>query len=289
MKKILLSLWVLLLSIPAFTQLLSWTPAFPTDASPTFEITMDATKGNKALDFYTPTTDVYVHIGVITNLSPDSNAWRYVRPGNFNSPVPALNATYVGSFPVQKWKFTITGGIRNFFGVPAGETIQKIGILFRNGAGVKVQRNALDGSNMYIPINNGVVQTSFSSPLMQPTYSPIPEPIVRSVGSSISLTGNASVSSNLRLLFNGVPVATQAASTTISASPTITAAGLQTVQLEATNGITVNQNFNFFVPAPTDVQPLPAGVKQGINYEADQTAATLVLYAPNKTRVSVIG
>ncbi|RZM04981.1 MAG: hypothetical protein EOO88_55570, partial [Pedobacter sp.] len=45
----------------------------------------------------------------------------------------------------------------------------------------------------------------------------------------------------------------------------------------------------FFVPAPTDVQPLPAGVKQGINYEADQTAATLVLYAPNKTRVSVIG
>ena len=40
---------------------------------------------------------------------------------------------------------------------------------------------------------------------------------------------------------------------------------------------------------PAILLALPAGVKDGINYEADNTAATLVLYAPSKNRVSVIG
>jgi hypothetical protein len=41
------------------------------------------------------------------------------------------------------------------------------------------------------------------------------------------------------------------------------------------------------VAAPINVAALPAGVKDGIK-EADNTAATLVLYAPSKNRVSVI-
>ncbi|RYF91267.1 MAG: T9SS type A sorting domain-containing protein [Chitinophagaceae bacterium] len=289
MKKILLSLGVLVLCSTGFAQLLNWSPAFPTDATATLDITVDATKGNKGLDFYTPNSDVYVHIGVITNLSTDNGDWRYVKlNANFNLPVAALNATYTGSFPVQKWRFSITGGIRAFFGVPAGETIQKIAILFRNGAGNRVQRNT-DGSDMYIPVTNGSLETAFTTPFYQPMFTPIPEPIVTTVGSTFPIAGIASASSNMVIRFNGNAVATQNNVTSISASPTIVATGLQTVQLEATAGTTSAKTFSFFIPAPNDVQPLPAGVKQGINYEADQTAATLVLYAPNKTRVSIIG
>jgi 1,4-alpha-glucan branching enzyme len=52
-------------------QLLSWTPSFPqeNDAPTIVVITADATKGNRGLLNYTPTNDVYVRIGVITNLS----------------------------------------------------------------------------------------------------------------------------------------------------------------------------------------------------------------------------
>jgi hypothetical protein len=52
-------------------QLLSWAPSFPqeNDAPTNVVITADATKGNQGLLNYTPTNDVYVHIGVMTNLS----------------------------------------------------------------------------------------------------------------------------------------------------------------------------------------------------------------------------
>lgn len=58
MKKGLLFLAVIFLSAPLFAQLLSWSPNFPTETSGSFEITMDGSKGNQALNFYTPTTDV---------------------------------------------------------------------------------------------------------------------------------------------------------------------------------------------------------------------------------------
>lgn len=293
MKKILLSFWVLLLSAPAFTQLLSWSPAFQTESSATaFQINMCPNFGNKALLAYTPTTDVYVHIGVITNLSTSSSDWRYVRPGDFNSPNAALITTFIANSPAPTddiWRFTISGGLRTYFGVtdPA-EHIQKIAVLFRNGNGSKVQRNA-DGSDMYIPVNDGSLDVRFTTPNFQPLFNPLPENINLAVGGSINLTAVASASSNMRLLFNGSQIASQTGVTTISATQSSLTAGSHTVTAEAVSGTTKTTSFNFFVPGPTTTEALPAGVRNGINYEADQTAATLVLYAPSKTRVTVIG
>src|SRR4051812_31679098 len=81
MKKI-VSLLLFIFSISfSEAQLLSWTPSFPeeNDAATNVVITADATKGSQGLLNYTPVTDVYVHIGVITNLSANSTDWRYVK------------------------------------------------------------------------------------------------------------------------------------------------------------------------------------------------------------------
>lgn len=295
MKKILLSLWVLLLSVPGFCQLLSWSPAFTTESSATaFQINMTPNFGNKALLAYTPTTDIYVHVGVITNLSANNSDWKYVTtpPNSFNLPVAALQTTYFANSPSptdDMWRFTINGGLRTYFGItdPA-EHILKIAILFRNGNGSKVQRNA-DGSDMYIPINDGTLDVRFTTPFFQPLYNPLPEPITAAVGGSINLTAVASASSNMRLLFDGNQVQTAAGATTITATQSGLTAGSHTVTAEAVSGITKTSSFNFYVPAPNTVEALPAGVRNGINYEANQAAVTLVLYAPNKTRVSIIG
>lgn len=286
MKKGLLAILVSFTAVFAWGQELSWTPDFPQESTTPFTVTLDATKGNQGLMGYTPVTDVYVHIGVITNLSTSSSDWKYSK-FTWATTTAAAQCTSLGS---NKWSFTITGGLRTFFGISnAGESIQKIAILFRNGAGTKVQRNA-DGSDMYIPIYTTALGARFSLPYKQPTYIPIPETITTSVGNTIPMTGIANAASALKLYFNGATIQTAAGATTISASPTIAAAGNQQLVMEAKLGITtIRDTINFYVPGTVTVQDLPAGVREGINYEAATDAVTLVLYAPGKNRVCLIG
>lgn len=287
MKRLLLSI-LLLLSLDSFSQLLTWTPDFPQESTGSVIITVDAAKGNQGLLNYTPTTDVYVHTGVITNLSTTPTDWKYVKFNqNFNTPNPALQATYMGS---NKWQFTITGGVRAYYGLtnPA-ETILKIAILFRNGAGTSVQRNT-DGGDMYVPVFTTALDVQYTLPLMQPKYNPVPETITKNIGDNISIAGLANKTSTMKIFFNGTAVQTSTNTSTVNANPVITTAGTQTVTLEANDGTTTKQQtFTFFIAPAVTIAPLPAGVREGINYDPGNTSLTLVLYAPSKTRVSVIG
>ena len=214
----------------AGAQLLTWTPDFPRD-NDNISITVDASKGNQGLFNYATVSDVYVHTGVITNLSTSSTDWRYVKFNqNFNQPNAQLQATSLGG---NRWKFDITN-IRAYYGVPAGETIQKISILFRNGAGTTVQRNA-DASDMYIPVYDNSIATRFTVPLFQPTYTRIPETINKQVGDNINLTAIANLSSTMKLFLNGTEIQTAGGVTTISANPTLTTPGNQTNRVDAIN------------------------------------------------------
>jgi hypothetical protein len=112
MKKLLLFSFVVLFSFNGFSQLLSWTPDFPTESSDPFVITMDANYGNKGLLNYNA-SDVYVHIGVITNLSTSSSDWRHVQT-SWGTTSAAAKATSLGN---NKWSFAISGGLRNYFGL----------------------------------------------------------------------------------------------------------------------------------------------------------------------------
>lgn len=272
-------------SFTVCAQLLTWTPNFAKD-NDNISITLDATKGNMGLNGYTPVSDVYVHTGVITNLSTSASDWRYVKFNqNFNQPNPQLQATSLGG---NKWRFDITN-IRTYYGVPAGETIQKIAILFRNGVGSLKQANT-DGSDMYIPVYDNTLAVRFTSPFFQPTYNPIPEAIIKQVGDNIALTAVANNPSTMKLFLNGTEIQSAVGVTTISANPVLSTAGNQTVRVDATEGaVTRSQTFQFFVATAPAVLPLPPGVRDGINYETGNTSVVLVLNAPGKTRVSVIG
>lgn len=281
-----LSLVVLFMTLGLVSgaQLLSLSNQFPGESA-TVTVTMDANFGNKGL-LNATASDVYVHTGVITNLSTSPTSWRYVKFNqNFNQPNPSLQAISLGN---NRWQFTITD-IRNFYGVPAGEQIQKISIVFRNGAGTQVQRNA-DGSDMYIQVYGSGLQTSITNPFKAPTFIPTTESINKNLGESIAVSAAASQAANMRLLFNSVQIASQSGVTTISATPTITTAGQQVIKVEADNGgAPVVDSISFFVAPATVVEALPAGMQDGANYSNDQTSVTLVLYAPNKTSVAVVG
>lgn len=287
MKKISFLLTVILCcALNANAQLLSWSPSFITETSTNHEIIVDANFGNKALLNYSPTTDVYVHIGVITTLSTSQTDWKYSR-FTWGSTTMAANAPNAGA---NKWRFPIASNLRTFFGITnPSEQILRIAILFRSGNGNTKQANA-DGSDMYIPVYNNNVAVRIDNPFRTPMFKLGNETIIKSVNDNIDIDANANQTADLRILLNGTPVNTASGVTTLSASPTLTATGNYQIIAEATVGATINRDtINFIVTPPVNIAPLPAGVQDGINYEADPTAITLVVHAPGKNSIAVIG
>ncbi len=286
MKGFLTTVCILAYSL-GFGQLLSWNPDFIVENTSTVEITVDATKGNQGLKDYAATGDVYIHTGVITTSSTSSSDWKYVKFTSFNTPNAAAQAVYLGN---NKWKFTISGGLRTYYGLlNPSEKILKIALLFRSGNGSTVQRNA-DGSDMYIPVYEAGLQLRLTQPPKQPLFTPAPEPIIKSIGESITITANASLSANMKLFFNGTQIAAQNGVSSITANAVINTGGLQLISAEANDGITARfDSMSFFVAAPPVVAPVPAGLRDGINYEPGDTSATLVFFAPGKNAVFVLG
>lgn len=279
---------MLLFSTIGNAQLLNWSPSFIQESSSTIDIVCDATLGNTGIKNYTLTSDIYVHIGAITTSSANNSDWKGV-PFNWATTPTLGNAVYLGS---NKWKFTITGGLRNFFNITnASEKILRIAVLFRNGAGTKVLRNA-DGSDMYVPIYDNGLYTRIDNPLRTPYYNIATDVITKVVGDIITITSTASQTSSLKLYFNGNLLATNAGATTATTSTTIANTGVQTIISEANDGTTTAYDtVKFLVAPPVNIAALPVGItKDGIYYDAaDASAATLVIYGLGKTTVSVVG
>jgi 1,4-alpha-glucan branching enzyme len=273
---------LMLIAKSAFAQLLTVSPDFPVDNS-SMSITADCSKGNQALLNYGNVNDVYVHVGVITNTSVSSSDWKYVK-FTWATADAAAKATSLGN---NKYQYTINN-IRSFFGVPAGELIRKVAVLFRNGAGTIVQRND-DGSDMYGSIYDNTLAGSFFQPVLEPRFNPVPEPFTKSIGDNIALEYRSNKTGILKLFLNGTEIAT-ASGNTITANPILTVAGNQQVIGRVTDGsITKSDTIQFFIAPPVTVAPLPPGVQEGINYVTGDNAVILVLYAPGKNRVITIG
>ena len=287
MKKFLLLSTVVFFSVCSNAQLLLVDIAFPTDAS-TIVVTMDAAKGNKGLLGHT-TGDVYVHTGVITNNSTTNSDWKYVKFNqNFNQPNTQLQAISLGG---NKWQFTIAN-IRAYYGVPNGETILKISILFRSGNGTKVQRN-IDGSDMYIQVYPaGVFAAKFISPALQPTFNPVPEPINIIPPASIPVTVATTFNANITIKYNVSQIGNTPAGTSVNGTANVLAGATceQRITFEAVGSSIIKDTLNFFIsPAIYPAGARPPGLKDGITYENNNTEAVLILYAPLKSKVSVVG
>ncbi len=106
-------------------------------------------------------------------------------------------------------------------------------------------------------------------------------------GQSLAITATTSLAANFVLKANGTTINTVNNSTSYSFNHTVTQN--TTYLLEATNnGTTLVETFQAIVSVPE--QTVPAGMKDGLNLNPnDNTKATLVLFAPNKQVVHVIG
>jgi hypothetical protein len=284
MKTITLVLITVLFVSKGRAQEITSVPAFPQDTS-TVIITVNCTLGNQGL-LNVGDTGVYAYMGLITDSSTSSGDWRYV-PANcvWGVANAAVRATYVSP---NVWQFTIPD-VRAYFGVPAAEVIQKIAILFWADAGGIAQRNA-DASNMYVPIFTTSLAGQFSLPPFQPTYTPIPQPITATLGNSLPVKFITNEAASVNLYANGVSVATATSADSLLYSIPLTTAGNQQIIATATSGVvSIADTFNFYVGGATNIAPIPAGAQEGINYLPGDTSVLLVLNAPLKHKIVVVG
>src|SRR5665647_3634431 len=124
MRTLSILLLLLLFFKSGVAQIITANPALPSD-NQSVTITYDATKGTAGLKDYTG--DVYAHIGVITDKSTSSTDWKYVVAA-WGVNVDKAKMVRTSS---NLYQITLTSDVRQYFGVPAGEKILKIAMVFR--------------------------------------------------------------------------------------------------------------------------------------------------------------
>jgi 1,4-alpha-glucan branching enzyme len=266
---LLLSLVLILSFLDLKAQVVTVSPSFPTESS-AIVITFDAKEGNGGMSGFAGV--VYAHTGVITNNSTSNTDWKYTKGtwGTANAPV----LTGIGN---DKYTLSISD-IRAYYGVPSGESIEKIAILFRNEAGNISGRNA-DGSDIFIQLYSGGLYATIASPSQNKIYS---------IGESITINGGSSMSATLAVNINGTDVASNVG-TSISYTYTATTPGDYQVILAAdAAGTLAYDTVNYVINPSLVIEALPTGAKLGIN-RTTSTSLTLALFAPYKKYVYVIG
>ncbi len=262
---------VLLVSTFVWGQIVTTTPTIITDDyTGTIEVVFDATKGTAGLKDFTG--NVYAHTGVFTETSPST--WAH-------APVWGDNAAKykLTSLGANKWKLLITPNMADYYGLNAGEKVTKLCFVFRSEDKTKEGKDT-GGADIFVPVYKAGLNVTFTNPTANQTVA---------VGSVVDFSVASSVAANLNLLINNTSVKTASSATTLSYSHTFSTANDYTVVASATVGaLTVYDTVKISVPLPVTVEPRPAGVKNGINY-IDNSTVTLVLYAPGKSNVFVIG
>ena len=106
-------------------QVVTTQPEVITQYTKNVVITFHADWGNRGMVGLSSSAAVYAHTGVITDKSKSNQDWLYCT-SNWNTPQAKFKMTYAGP---NLWTLTIPD-IREWYGVPEGETIEKLTFVF---------------------------------------------------------------------------------------------------------------------------------------------------------------
>jgi len=246
-------------------------PVLPVEGIPV-TITFDATQGTAGLKDYAG--DIYAHTGVITDKSTTASDWKYTIAG-WTINIPKAKLTRVAS---NTYTLQITPDIRSFYDVPVGEIIKQLAFVFRSADQTK-EGKATGGKDILVDVFSAGLNVAITKPTSNS---------VINQNTELQFSAASTVSSDIRLLLNNSLVKT-VAGTQLDHTFNFAQPGDYWLKVTVTNGTNILSDSVFVnVLGSQVVQTLPAGAKKGISY-IDQTTARLVLWAPNKTYVHVIG
>lgn len=249
--------------------LISTIPTFVTEDM-TEDVTIIVNGKGTAIDGFTG--DLYAHTGVITSASTGPSDWKYTK-AEWTENTPACKLKKEGA---EIWTLTLKGGPRAFYGVPAGESIERLAFVFRSGDGTKELKN--NGNDIFIDLVSEGMSVMFVSPTSG---------TILNIGESCTVQVKAKGATSLTLFKNDEQIAqTEESSIEYTYTPTTTEDAI--FKAVATDGVTtVEESVTVAVLGATQNEPRPANVKGGVNI--DGTSATFVLYAPGKESVNLLG
>lgn len=252
-----------------YLSLASSDPAFPLhDQAVT--VYFNAAYGNGGLFDYTG--DIYAHTGVITNLSVNSTDWKYVKT-EWGENTAETKLTRIED---NLYSISIPN-IRQFYGVAAAETILKLAFVFRSDVeqpgGYYLEQKNADGSDIFVEVYPLALNVKIINPTRR-------EPLA-SPNSVLMVCAEGLQNEQIRLLINDTELLSNPGT---SLSYPLVLQGMQpgAYWLKAVaivGSASVRDSLQIYLRGPVAVEPLPTGVKNGINY-IDNTTVTLVLHDP---------
>lgn len=142
-----LLLVALLGRVDVSAQVVTTQPEVITQDTKNVVITFHADWGNRGMVGLSSSAAVYAHTGVITDKSKSNRDWLYTT-SNWNAPQDKFKMTYAGP---NLWTLTIPD-IRQWYGVPEGETIEKLTFVFHATSGTKPEGKTLMGGDIYLTL-----------------------------------------------------------------------------------------------------------------------------------------
>jgi len=240
----------------------------PFDVDQSITITIDANSTASDSNGFSNPTKVYMHSGV----GPNTNPWTYT-VGNWGTDdgVGEMTNNNDGT-----WSITLTPETYYNLTSAQASTITKMGLVFRNENG---SQEFKDNGNTDFFFNVGLFQVELTAPTQDIT--------TLTSGQNLSITATSSQAADFVLKANGTTINTSNNTTSYNFSHTVNE-NIDYI-LQVTKGSDVITKTFHAIVSITE-QSVPANMKDGINLDAnDATKATLVLYAPTKNTVHLIG
>ncbi len=250
---------------------------FPFGVNDEITITINTANGcNTGLGI----NDLYLYGGIGTEADP----WKYQISGiDWNNPTATEKLENNGS---GFQKITLTP--KTYFSIPDGEeaSIKKMGLLFRDSEGGNKfsykEGGVCSSADYFVGVGN------FQISLISPEVSN-EDVVLMNSGENLNIRVNSTETADFSLKENNIEIETYTGVTEINFNKIITSTS--SYSIDVNNGSeTKNISFTAVIPPSDIVETLPIGMRDGINYYADDdTKVTLVLHAPNKDFVYVKG
>lgn len=265
-------------TVPA--QVVYTEPAFPTLDQPV-TIYFDATQGNAGLQGFTG--DVYAHTGVITQESSSTSDWKYVIADWYtNIPEAKMNREGADVYSLH------IEDISAYYGIADTEEVHQLAFVFRSADRSRVARDSGD-EDIFVDVYSELVNVRFDSPSM-----PVFGPLMVDPGSTVAFEASAFGQQGriVRMeLFVNEQLVQQTDSSRIIHEYSFQQPGTYRVVVVGTDEHG-NSDVTIAAVLVHDVVaeiPVPAGHRLGINYYDEHDKVTLVLWAPDKEFVYLIG
>jgi len=278
LKKYLLNIVMGMISTGLFSQVVVSDPELPLENLPV-TIYFDATQGTGGLEDYSG--EVYAHTGVLTNESSGNSDWKYVKT-DWGENTSDTKLTKVEGED-NLYRLDITPSIREYYGVPAEVQITHMAFVFRSDepytGTTYYEGKGTGGADIFVEVFQEGLNISITNPA---------ETLLEETNTDITFSASSTLPADITLLLNGTEVKSETGEE-LTHTFNFSESGDYWAKVTASDDSeTVQDSVFIHILGTQTTSTLPAGSEAGINY-VDENTVNLVLYAPDKEHVFVIG